>query len=92
MAPPGRARVRPCIHFVGFRGEEWWSAIKIWGWPDFVHRGWDRRAAREIAPGDVLIFAKGSDRHAPAERNFNDIDEACYDDEREGGIADEHDD
>jgi hypothetical protein len=25
-----------CIHFVGFKGEEYWTAVKVWGLPDFV--------------------------------------------------------
>jgi len=25
------------IHFVGFRGDEYSSAIRIWGVPDFFH-------------------------------------------------------
>ena len=45
------AEPTPCLHFVGFRGEEYWSAVKVWGFPDFYHRGWDTRAAREIANG-----------------------------------------
>ena len=38
------------IHFVGFRGEEFRSAVRVWGRPDFIHRGWDLRARREIVP------------------------------------------
>lgn len=45
------------------------------GLPDFIHRGWDNRARREIADGDTIVFAKGPADQAPAERNFNDIDE-----------------
>lgn len=52
------------VHFVGFRGEEFWSAVKVWGRPDFYHRGWDSRAQREIAPWDTVVFAKG-DAHQP---------------------------
>ena len=57
------------IHFVGFRGEEFWSAVRVWGRPDFVHPGWDPRAAREIAEGDIVVFAAG-DPARPAARNF----------------------
>lgn len=67
--------LRPCVHFVWFRGDEFSSAVRIWGYPDFIHRGWDRRARREIAAEDVVIFAKGSHDQAPEPRNFNDIDE-----------------
>ena len=60
------------IHFIGFRGEEWWSAIKVWGRPDFVHPGWDLRAQREIAPDDVVIFARGPADQAPRVKSFSD--------------------
>lgn len=56
--------LRPCIHFVAFRGEEYWSAVKVWGRPDFVHIGWDRRALREIGEDDIVIFAQGTERNA----------------------------
>jgi hypothetical protein len=46
------------VHFVGFRGEEYWSAVRIWGKPDFFHLWWDKRAAREIIEGDTVIFPK----------------------------------
>ena len=65
----------PCVHFVGFRGNEYTSAVRVWGRPDFIHRGWDRRAFREIAPYDTIVFATGDEHQPLAERNFNDIDE-----------------
>jgi len=70
--------MRPCLHFVGFKDpryekdERVWRAIKVWGWPDFFHRGWDRRAQREIAEGDTIIFAKGSEDQEPSEFNYDD--------------------
>lgn len=63
----------PCVHFVGFRGGEYLSAVKVWGKPDYYHLGWDRRARREIAPGDTIVFAKGEYDQPYAERNFDDI-------------------
>ncbi|MCF8532421.1 MAG: hypothetical protein K9G48_05425 [Reyranella sp.] len=63
----------PCLHFVGFRGEEYWSAIRIWGRPHFIHLGWDLRAQREIAPGDVVVFASGEADQAPRAKSFPDI-------------------
>lgn len=61
------------VHFVWFRGEEYWSAVRVWGVPDFVHIGWDTRARREIAKGDTVVFARGEYDQPHAERNFNDI-------------------
>jgi hypothetical protein len=61
------------IHFVGFRGEEWRSAIKIWGRPHFIHIGWDRRAQREIMPGDTIIFAQGDWTQPVSQWNYPDL-------------------
>lgn len=63
---------RPAVHFVGFRGEEFWSAVRVWGFPDIVHRVWDYRAQAEIAPGDVAVFAKYHPSQTPSEFSFND--------------------
>lgn len=37
-----------CAHFVGFRDDRCWSAVRAFGRPDFIHIGWDRRARHEI--------------------------------------------
>lgn len=63
------------VHFVGFRGDEYHRARRVFGDPDFIHIGWDRRARREIADGDLILFARGPHDQAPAERNFDDIRE-----------------
>lgn len=60
------------VHFVGFRGEEYWSAVAVWGRPSFIHMGWDIRAAREIAAGDVVVFARGEHDQAPRLQSFSD--------------------
>ena len=31
---------RPALHFIGFRGNEYVSARRVWGPPDFFHVGW----------------------------------------------------
>lgn len=69
--------MKPCLHFVGFRGDEYLRALRVFGRPDFIHIGWDLRAQREIAPGDVVVFAKGPADQAPALRSFPDIVESC---------------
>ena len=63
--------MKNAIHFVGFRDECYWSAVKVWGLPDIVHRVWDVRAAAEVAPGDTVVFAKGADRE-PSVFSFDD--------------------
>lgn len=59
----------PALHFVGFRGEEYHSALQIWGKPDFIRRDWDRWAQQDMHPTDTVIFARGTD-HDPVPR-FN---------------------
>ncbi|MGI4875950.1 MAG: hypothetical protein ACRYG4_00520 [Janthinobacterium lividum] len=60
-------------HFVGFRGDEYARACRIFGRPDFIHYGWDRRAQRDIAPGDRVVFAKGDADQPVSERSFADL-------------------
>lgn len=50
---------RLCLHFVRFSGDEYNRARSVFGNPDFVHRLWDRRAQRDVYPGDTVVFAKG---------------------------------
>lgn len=61
------------VHFIGFRGEEYWSAVKVWGLPHVVHMGWDKRAKRELGEDDLVIFARGTEHDEPRERNYPDI-------------------
>lgn len=61
-----------CVHFIGFRGNEYINARRIWGTPDFFHRGWDNRAKREIADYDIVVFAKGDETKEPSPYSFND--------------------
>lgn len=51
------------IHFVGFKGEEFFSAVRVWGLPDFVHRWKDDRFKHggEVHPNDLVIFANGEE-------------------------------
>lgn len=62
-----------CVHFIGFRGEEFWSAVKVWGRPHFIHMGWDARARREIGEGDTVIFANGHGEAPPRRHNYPDL-------------------
>lgn len=60
------------LHFVGFKDDRWWNAIKTFGRPDFVHRHWDYRAMCEIAPGDRVVFASGDETAAPTPFAYDD--------------------
>ncbi|WP_010161219.1 hypothetical protein [Sphingomonas sp. PAMC 26617] len=62
--------VKPALHFVGFRGDEFLSAVRIWGMPDFIHPGWDRWAQQEIHPTDTVIFASGTETDPFARFNY----------------------
>jgi hypothetical protein len=63
------------IHFVGFRDDRYHAAVKAFGPPDFIHHGWDLRARREIAEGDLIVFADGPHDQAPRVKSFDDIRE-----------------
>lgn len=62
-------------HYVGFRDDRIWSALKIWGRPAFYHRGWDLRALRDVDGGEPVIFAEGEFDQAPGRKSFNDLTE-----------------
>lgn len=67
--------MRACTHFVGFRDDRYWNAVKVFGPPDFIHRRWDKRAAREIADVDSIVFAEGDEHQAPSRTNGDDLRE-----------------
>jgi hypothetical protein len=63
------------LHFVGFRDTgTFYRAVRVFGRPDFIHRHWDVRAkfGGEWAPGDVRVFATGTDQDAPSQYSFDD--------------------
>jgi hypothetical protein len=62
-----------CTHFVGFKDDRYWNAVKVFGRPHFIHGWWDRRARRLIARGDTIVFAAGSWRQRPKKFNAPDI-------------------
>ncbi|HEX8554172.1 MAG TPA: hypothetical protein VF695_05655 [Sphingomonas sp.] len=66
----------PAVHFIAFRGDEYTSAVRVFGPPDFIHIGWDVWARQEVMPGDTAIFARGTADDPPSPRGFPDIKEA----------------
>ena len=60
------------LHFVGFKDDSYWSAVAIFGLPDFYHRVWDVRARQEVVPGDIAIFATGSIEDEPKPVSWDD--------------------
>lgn len=67
------APIGPGLHFVGFRGEEYWSAVRIWGRPYSLYIGWDRYVMHAIIPEDTVIFTKGDWTQAPSEYGYPDM-------------------
>ena len=66
-----------CVHYVGFRDDRYWNAVRIWGGPRFIHRGWDLRALRDIDPEiDIVIFAEGEHDQKPRVKSYDDIRES----------------
>jgi len=61
------------LRFIGFRGDEYSSAVRVFGKPEFIHVGWDRWARQEIVPGDVAVFAKGTADDEPSPYSYPDL-------------------
>ncbi len=55
--------MRPAIHFVGFVGEEYLFAVRVFGRPDFYHPSARELHRAFMAPGDTVVFARGCERH-----------------------------
>lgn len=67
--------MKPCTHFVGFRDDRYWNAVRVWGLPHYIHRGWDLRARREIADGDTIVFAEGPSCQPMRVKSYDDLRE-----------------
>ena len=51
------------VHYVGFRGDEYVRAYRIFGGPVMIHKVYDDRVFTEVGDDDVVIFGpKGSDK------------------------------
>jgi len=66
------------VHFIGFKDDRYWNAVKVFGPPHYIHPGWDLRAAREIGQSDVLVFAEGNEKQEPRRKSFTDYCEKPY--------------
>jgi hypothetical protein len=62
----------PCMHFVGFKDDRVFAALKVFGPPDFWHRKWDKRAVDEVVPGDWCVFADGDENSKVDPYGFDD--------------------
>ncbi len=61
------------LHFIGFRGDEYARAIRVFGKPDFIHIGWDRWARLEVVAGDMAVFANGTFDDEPSAYSYPDL-------------------
>lgn len=61
-----------CTHFVGFKGDDFVRACRVFGKPDFIHRMHDQRAISMFAPGDMVVFANGTDTPTTSVFSFDD--------------------
>jgi hypothetical protein len=61
------------LHFVGFKGDEYGRAVRLFGRPDFIHRMGDLRLylGGELAHHDTVVFANGYDNRCYL-MSFND--------------------
>ena len=49
------------VHFVGFRGDEYNTAARVWGKPDFIHLIHDNRMYGDVGDGDTVVFGPKAD-------------------------------
>lgn len=67
------------VHFIGFRGDEYWSAVRAFGRPHFIHRWLDQRAFREIDWQEDLVVLANAERGDVRPFNAPDITGPGYD-------------
>tara|TARA_R110000823_G_scaffold303924_1_gene425406 strand:- start:1629 stop:1832 length:204 start_codon:yes stop_codon:yes gene_type:complete len=60
------------VHFIGFRGDEYHRAARVFGTPDFVHMTHDRRMYGDVGEDDILVFAAKADPDNVSDYNWQD--------------------
>jgi hypothetical protein len=60
------------VHFVGFRGDEYHRAARVFGPPDFVHMVHDARMYGDVGARDVLVFGPKADPEKISEYSWQD--------------------
>lgn len=49
-----------CVHFIGLSKAEYWSALRVWGTPDFVHSRATWSCFGEIDGADTVVLGRGA--------------------------------
>jgi hypothetical protein len=52
-----------CVHYVGFRGDEYARARRIWGGPCVIHMHMDDRVMTEVGSDDVVVIGPRGHTH-----------------------------
>lgn len=52
--------VKRCVHFIGLAKAEYWSALRVWGTPDFVHSRATWSCMGEIDALDTVVLGRGA--------------------------------
>ena len=60
------------VHFIGFRGDEYHRAARVFGTPDFVHLVHDHRMYGDVGEDDVLVFADKADPDYVSDHTWQD--------------------
>lgn len=58
-------------HFIGFKDDRYWNAVRVFGRPNYFHAGWDLRSRGEIADGDLVVFAEGTERDERRTKSYS---------------------
>ena len=64
------------VHFFGFRGSEYISAVRVWGQPHFIHPIHDRPSYVDYDPiHDIGVFAgkESEDKIGSYRREYTDM-------------------
>ena len=54
-----------CVHYVGFRGDEFSRAHRVFGGPVIIHMVMDDRVWTEVGPDDVVVIGPKGHTHSP---------------------------
>jgi hypothetical protein len=51
------------VHYVGFRGDEYARAFRVFGGPAMIHMVMDDRVMTEVGPDDIVVIGPKGHRH-----------------------------